>query len=71
MAAASINVGDGAPVDQFVHYGIRNGFSLEEVEVGLMEAGSKGWIVAADHHVILTRIGYLVLHPANDNPPPA
>lgn len=70
MAKAGMYIGDGVPIDAIVDYGITMGLSLEEIEAALIQANSQGWITAVEKNVHLTRSGYVLLHPANDNPSP-
>jgi hypothetical protein len=55
------------PIDGLVEYGRAYGLTSEDIESALVGASANGWIIATDHHVHLTKIGYFLLNPANDN----
>jgi len=67
MAERGALEGEPAPVDAIVDYGYAKGYHIEEMKGAFVLADAKGWIGVAGRHVYLTRIGYIVPHPANDN----
>lgn len=67
MADAGMRTGDGAPVDAIVNYGFDRGFGLDEMEAILITSVNCGWISVTGNNIHLTRLGYLLISPANDN----
>jgi hypothetical protein len=67
MRSRKVMPGDQVSIDAVVEYGFDHGAELNELEDALIRASANGWILAADHYLQLTKSGYALLHPANDN----
>jgi len=69
MAKAGMRAGDSVSVEALMYYGTELGFETDHIEQALVQASAKGWIFPSDNQIHLTALGYLLLYPANDNPP--
>lgn len=63
----NLDVGDSVKLDAITDYGIDLGIGLDEMENSLIHASSMGWIISADGNVHLTKSGFRLINPANDN----
>jgi len=67
LRLCNLEQGESVPVGAILDFGDAEGYDAFEIQDALVRAGSMGWIVAIDLQIHLTRYGYMVLHPANDN----
>jgi hypothetical protein len=70
MRLCNVDHAESVPVEAVVDYGIDKGYGLEDVETALIQASMNGWVVAIDDQIHLTKSGYAVMNPANDNSAP-
>jgi hypothetical protein len=63
----NLEIGNSVPIDGLMEYGRACGLSSADIESALFTASANGWVIATDHQVHLTKIGYFLLNPANDN----
>jgi hypothetical protein len=67
LRLCNLDQGDSVPIGAILDFGEAEGYDSFEIQDHLVRAGSMGWIVAIDLQIHLTKYGYTISYPANDN----
>lgn len=62
-------MGGVIPLHEVFQRGLDRGIAQDEIEEALIRASANGWIMAAGDYLRLTKSGFQILNPANDNSP--
>lgn len=62
-----LKVGGVLQLEELFRYAAENGVSADALETALIDASAQGWVMAWDNKLALSKTGYQLMYPANDN----
>jgi len=62
-----LKVGGVLPLEELFRYADQNGIAADALEAALIDASAQGWVMAWDNKLAISKSGYQLLYPANNN----